>query len=355
MRSIFQSIFLYFFYNSWPVFNLPARKGYSVLLPLPGDLPVFLKFTFDWLKLQKRDNLVEILVIPDRLTKDFSQAFKETRSENRHLPMRLAPLTSLDRLTNRIALSLKDVYKTHPLQIVRAINNLSSEHALLSDADVFMIDKNFIERQYKICLEKDLFCLGADKAWDNWFEENNIKHIVSTWQLMFRTAWVRRFRPFQIFPGRTRIGGKRHNLDVFYLVQYLTSPEKISNNNCDTDFVHLGNIILTYNKFRVSRGPFEDSSCKILFIRMLADAYNCVHAGRCIPDMQELIKGIKDPQVKVTYLDKNIPANYLKFRNKMQRIIDSGILSDEKIKKIKSSLELFDENICNRYHIAVSR
>src|SRR5438067_1355073 len=55
--------------------------GYSVLLPVPGDLPVFLRIAMGTINAQRNDGLVETLVIPDLNTPAFEAAFESGRRE----------------------------------------------------------------------------------------------------------------------------------------------------------------------------------------------------------------------------------------------------------------------------------
>jgi len=343
LKGYLQRLCFYLFYNSWGIFNSQNKKGYSIILPMPGKLPVFLRFGFDWLKLQKKDNLVEILIIPDKLTKGFYEVYKEICRENSNLPLRLIPLGFFERLINYTALFLGDVHKCYSIQVVRSIRNAASEYLLLNDADIFIFNNNFIEKQYQTCLERDLFCLGITNGWDDWFKEQGINHIVGTCQIMFNKDWIMSFFPFQIFPQKVMVKDAWHNFDTFFLIQYLTDSAKILNVNWNSDFVHFESSIATFRKFR-REASFHDAFFRILFIRIITDAYSCSYSNRYIPDLKELISGINSSFARVVYLYEDI-KNYLAFRTKIQKVINSGVLEKRKIEKIKRDLDLFENHI----------
>jgi hypothetical protein len=70
-------------YGSWEVTNAlgidkgSRANGYTVLLPVPADLPVFLQIALKSLLTQDQKHLVEILVIPDIPSDDFRVAFRK--------------------------------------------------------------------------------------------------------------------------------------------------------------------------------------------------------------------------------------------------------------------------------------
>src|SRR3954469_10157584 len=84
--------------SKWRKPTAGARAaGYSVLLPVPGDLPVFLKIAMSTINAQQNAGLVETLVIPDVCTPAFERAFELAKAGWSNGPIRLVPLRPIER------------------------------------------------------------------------------------------------------------------------------------------------------------------------------------------------------------------------------------------------------------------
>jgi hypothetical protein len=66
--------------------------GYTIMLTVPGDLPVFTKIALEICSRQRSDHLVETLVIPDRLTAELPELLEGWSKDYVTSPIRLVPL-----------------------------------------------------------------------------------------------------------------------------------------------------------------------------------------------------------------------------------------------------------------------
>ena len=74
-------------YRTWPA-SRPLEEGYTALVMVPGDLPVFLDLSLGVFARQDRDRLAEILVIPDKPSPAFDAHVAACRRRHPDLPMR---------------------------------------------------------------------------------------------------------------------------------------------------------------------------------------------------------------------------------------------------------------------------
>jgi len=72
----------------WPPLH-DTREGYTLLLPVPADLPVFLRLALANAAAQDRDRRVETLVIPDAPSAAFKLAYEEASARLDAGPLRL--------------------------------------------------------------------------------------------------------------------------------------------------------------------------------------------------------------------------------------------------------------------------
>src|SRR5258708_7901589 len=163
----------------WKIFGSSWRKapparvpGYSVLLAVPADLPVFLKIAMGTINAQDDAGLVETLVIPDVPSPAFERAFEQARRDWTNGPIRLVKLRPMERFVTR---RINSPHTNHWLQMTNGAEAATSTHALLHDADLFITDKGFLASHYAaIAADKGLACLGVNPVWDKWYRENGL-------------------------------------------------------------------------------------------------------------------------------------------------------------------------------------
>src|SRR5882724_8117968 len=196
------------FRSSWKKPPATTRTpGYSVLLAVPADLPVFLKIAMGTINAQRNNGLVETRVIPDMPTPAFERAYELAKQDWSNEPIRLVKLRRIERFVTK---HINSPHTNHWLQMTNGVEAAASTHALLHDADLFITDKNFLTGHYAAIAGKDLACLGINPVWDKWYAENGLSHVTATWELMFSVDWARSFKPWMHRGHNGIVAGKAH-------------------------------------------------------------------------------------------------------------------------------------------------
>ncbi|MEA5571257.1 hypothetical protein [Calothrix sp. UHCC 0171] len=330
-------------YSDWEASIDKPIPGYTILLPVPGDLPVFLKIALEICCQQKSDNLVETIVIPDQSLPGFKELLQEWAKDYSISPIRLVKPKLLEELIFSVK---KNPHHNYASQVIRGINATQSTHALLHDADLFITNNTFLNIHYQKCNNSHLACLGVSPVWDNWYNEQGIYHLNATWELIFNIQWARSFKPWEHRGHDNEINGKAHTFDVTLFPQCKTDPKFIDRHQEEWGFVHFNYVICTYRWFQKSKVSFEDESFRILLIRLLINAFDTSAWKYDVPEVDELVKGINDASNCVTYMQQKTRENYGEFRSKLQTLIDSQILNDEKAEILSEGVRNFDRVFC---------
>ncbi|MBF2063324.1 MAG: hypothetical protein IGS39_02655 [Calothrix sp. C42_A2020_038] len=313
--------------------------GYTILLPVPGDLPVFLKIALEICSTQKLDGLFEALVIPDQFVPGFAELL-QTWQDKHYYPIRLINPNPLEQLISRYQ---NNPHNNHWLQLVRGVNTTRTTHVLLHDADLFITEDIFMKTHYETCKSENLACLGVSPVWDTWYKEQGINHIAATWEMMFNVDWMRSFHPWEHRGHDSEIAGKAHTFDTTLLPQCKTKPELIKYHQQEWGFIHFNYVICTYRWFQKSKGSFEDECFRILLIRLLINVFDTSSWKYQVPELDELIKGITDKNNAVTYVQQKTRSQYFEFRTKLQTLIDSQLLDSEKASILYDGADKFDK------------
>lgn len=327
------------FYGQWSKPLAEPIPGYTILMMIPGDLPVFLKIALEVCATQNPDHLVETLVIPDKLMKGFPELLATWGKDYSISPIRLVNLKPPEQLITR--------YQNNPhincwLQVVRGVEAVRTTHALWHDADLFICEPEFLKTHYETCLQRHLACLGVSKAWDTWYQEQGLGHLTSTWELIFDANWMRSFKPWEHRGHDGIVAGKPHTFDITFFPQCQTPPERIDRHQKEWGFVHFNYVIGTYRWFQRSKQSFEDENFRVLLVRLLIDAYDRSGWSYEVPSVEDLIKGASDGSNRVTYLQERTRQQYPEFRSKLQRLIESGLLDEEKASILQDGVRPFD-------------
>lgn len=228
------------------------------------------------------------------------------------------------------------------LQLVNAVNATRTTHALWHDADLFVLDPLFFDAHYEECAGGGLACLGLGPVWDPWYAQRGLSHIAATWEMMCDVAWLREFRPWQQRGHDGTFRGEKHMFDITLLPQALTPPEKVGRRGEAPDFIHFNYVICTYRNFQNSQGSFEDDYFRILLIRLLIDAFDAGDWTYDAPPVSELAAGLTDSSRRVTYTSEKSAAHFDEFRTKLQRLIESPVLTPTQAARIAERVEPFD-------------
>lgn len=338
------------------------RPGYTLLLPVPHDLPVFLHLAGAVCSRQHPEGLVETLVIPDRVHSGFQQQFERFAAEWPLGPVRLVELRPIDRA---IRARTRNTSVMHWLQIINACETVSSTHAFLHDADTFLLNRDFLRERYRRCIEDDVSFLGVQQRWDmaqgadvavprsypNQVIFPELTHLLATWELVFDVSCLRSFRPNELRAQYVVLRGLFKHLDTLHMAQLQIGPERVACQPADRDFVHLSGVISNYLSFGWSRGPFHDRGFKLLMLRLMIDAFDPDTPGYNLPTVDEMAEGIGRSDRRVTYSpDEGSLAAFSSLRDGVKRIASSQSFDGRSVSVIEEGLDRFGR----RYEAAAS-
>jgi len=163
-------------YRNWRGAAAEEQPGYSLLLLVPGDLPVFLRLAADVCGRLDPTNQVETLVMPDRMVDGVEDVFHDVQRSWPHSKMRLVTMPPLDAW---VAQRFPNPHTFYFLQLINGIRAARTTHVLLHDADLFITDRCMLRDHYDRCVAGDYACLGAEQVWDDWFR-HGCNHFVET-------------------------------------------------------------------------------------------------------------------------------------------------------------------------------
>ena len=327
-------------YRRWPAADEP-REGYTLLMPVPPDLPVFFHLAVDVCSRQDPAHLCETLVIPDRFDRSFRAVFESGAGRWPAGRMRLVEMGRVDRLTRRIVAD--EGGRIHWLQIVNGIAAARTTHALLHDADLFLLDHDFLSTHYEQCVSRGLDCMGLQTRWPM---HKGLEHLMGPWQMIFSVPWARRRGPFELCPQHVDFpapAAVRLWADSTMLAQYRTLREKLAVRDGPRRFIHFESVLWNYRRFQITRGPFEDGKFSLLLIRLLVDAYDPSRAAmQAVPSIEQLARGIERTDQSVTYLQPGTREQYPVFRGRVEPLISRGAVDDPVAQSLHDNLALFD-------------
>jgi hypothetical protein len=330
-------------YRRWPA-HAELRDGYTVLLPVPGDLPVFLRLALAVVAAQDPAGKRETLVVPDRMTSAFARALASAKRSSDADAPRLVTIGATGRTMERLTASPAVNYF---LQLYYGVAATRTTHALLHDADLFINDPAFLAAHHARCREEGLACLGVEPAWGPWHRERELHHLVATSEMMFDVRWMRSFPPWQHRPHYGKLYGEHHGFDVTDLPQAKTAPRLCALHDPQGRFEHFNWVLGFYREFQQARRPVEDNRFLILLIRLLVDVFSTTEdvpdgSGGHLPTMTQLVRGLRDPTQPVTYLESATAQQYPEFRRKLQRVINGPLFDDDAIAVLENAVQPFD-------------
>lgn len=330
-------------YRSWPEVG-ELQPGYTLILPVPGDLPVFLQLALATARLQDPHGRLETIVVPDRMTPAIGAAFAAAEGAFDGGPLSLVTLGARSRAFQRLAAGGPS--KNHFLQVHAALERTRTTHAVLHDADLFIQDPAFLRHHYERAVQEELACLGVSECWDPWLREHGFGHVVATWELLVDVGWMRGFAPWEHRPHHSWLDGEWHGFDLTLRTQASTPAAEVGRNDAGERFEHFNWVISTYRHFQAASGtPFEDRRFVLLLVRLLADglAVRTGDAGSVdLPPIESLVRGIDDPVQPITYGSAKAVESYPEFRLRVSRILDGPLFDDAAAERIDAALRPFD-------------
>ncbi len=325
-------------YGRWPEMG-EAIPGYTLLLSVPPDLPVFLRLAVDICRRQDLTHLVETLVVPDTYDAAFAREVAAAASDWPAGRMRLVQPGPIDRLTRS---GMTKASLIHWLQLVVGAREIRSSHAVVHDVDLFMLEPGFLRTSFEACRDGGFFCLGNDEAWKGavWTQLPRFAHVVALWEMVIDMQWLRAGPPAALRPQYARLPEGLFWFETSMLVQAGTAPERIARRRA-ARAVHFGWVIGGYRAFQQSRGCFGDDHFRLLLIRLLIAAFDPEGGPYPLPGLAELERGLTEPGVRVGYGD-TARCNYPAFRDALEQVLCGDVFPARSVDVLRSGLAAFD-------------
>lgn len=318
--------------------RLPQQPGYTLLVPVPGDLPVFLDIALAVCRLQQSSSRISTLVLPDVSTPAMSAAV-EAAKPTWNGPLELVPLGAPERV---LLPRLKDPGRNHGSQLIAGVSAARSTHVVLHDADLVMLQDNVHDSQYARAVAHDLDALGISPSWDPWYAQHGLQ-LAATWEMTARVDWLRSFPPHRHLGHDAELFGERHTFDTTFWAQCHTPQARIDVHELGDDVVHFNYVISTYRRFQRHAGPdpFVDSNFRLLLIRLFIDLFDQGRGSYTLPTLTELTRGLTAGDAPVTYPTDG-GDTYRSFRSKVSDILAGPWTTADRRERATEALSAFD-------------
>ncbi len=320
------------------------QPGYSVLLPVPSDLPVFFKLGIQTVQRQQAEHRREILVIPDAPAAAFRDIYQQvvaTLAPTMQAQIRLVEMSKKDQFFRRIG-DRKELF----LQTINGAAQATSTHFLIHDADAFATSDDFFEQHYQQCISRNLSVIGVNPVWDEWYRQNNYGHLVATWEMMCSQTWIRQFAPFMHRGQVATLPPGDHSFDITCYTQCLSRPDEIGLFEGRAGFVHFNHVIRTYRLFTQAQQhgqTFVDEHFRLLLIRLLVDAFDAADQEHYnLPTLEDFQQSLSGDSSIVSLESDNCADKYRQFRAKMTELMASAYLSEAQRDWFDQVLHPFD-------------
>lgn len=324
-------------FDAWPP-AAPAQDGYTLLVPVPGDLPVFLELALTVLGLQHAEDRVETIVIPDKMT----PAMREIVAQHRPGWQGALHLLDLPLPERHLLPLMKNPSRNHGVQLIAGIGASRGTHVVFHDADLFLIEPDALDAHWAAAREADLLACGISPVWDPWYAEKGLHHLTATWELVAQRDWLRSFPPHLHMGHTAEVLGQEHVFDTTLHAQAVSDPTRIRTHDRSDAIVHFNYVISTYRHFQRSSGPFADDRFRLLLIRLFVDLFSS-RAVAELPTLPELASGLTDAEARVRYPGAEVgAADYATFRSQVERILTGPWTGQEQARAVAAALAPFD-------------
>ncbi len=314
-----------------------AEPGFTLLLPVPGDLPVFLDLALKVCVLQQSPSRAATLVIPDLRTPSIERITERYRSRWSG-PLEVVDLPRPERA---LLPRLKDPGRNHGVQLIAGVQASRTSHIVLHDADLFLLDPGAHEQQYRLAERDGLAALGVSPPWDPWYEQHGL-HLAATWELCARVDWLRSVPPHRHLGHDADMFGERHTFDTTFWAQARTPPHRLAVHGLGGGLIHFNYVISAYRAFQRSSGSFRDDRYRLLLIRVLIDLFDEDQAIYDVPSLETLAAGLRDPAARVSYVGAETQV-YASFRRQLEGILAGPWSEPGLATRTRAALAPFDE------------
>jgi hypothetical protein len=309
--------------------------GFTVLLPVPSDLPVFVKLAIENISHQKSKSLEDVIVIPDHYTAAIDETVRRTADAVGLASCRVLRMPPKDQWFARSSNFV------HFMQIATGLAKVGTSHALLHDADLFMFDEGFLEKHFETCRQGDYAALGID-----WRE--NIgpekKKVAATWELMLNTRWARSFNRYRHRKHGIEVEGKTYGFDTLLFAQWMSPNEKIDVSNSG-DYCHLNFTIATFRRYSNRRSVFPDWQYKLLLLKLCILEYDDSGYDYKLPSKEEFLMALTGKSNKLTYAIDKAKDYYPNFKRRLEYLIQKKVLTTKGIDPMREVIDAFDNQL----------
>jgi hypothetical protein len=331
----------------------PVGDGYTILLPMPMDMPFLLRFALEALRQLNTEHCRQIVVIPDGRGHDGGAALRAVVADCGDSRIELTQLPPGIRFYIHKLNARKSggwvANQVHWAMIVEGTSRARCEYAFLHDADAFFIDADATERLYRECSDRGLDTLGVQARGDAFFHQIGYA-IPGTWEMMYSVPWARRRNPLAL-KGRWRSTPHgAHEFDTMLYPQYLDYPTgKISITATPPRVVHFHGAITTFRAARdPGRGSVIDALFRLLLLSILEDLLPAPDGKRLLPTPGELACGLTDLSAPVTYNSETATQEYPTFRKQIDELCESPTFAGSRSSRIRELIQPFDAHYAAR-------
>lgn len=329
-------------YRRWRSPSPIRSEGYTFVIMTPPDLPCWLDVSLQVLRSQDLEGLHEVLVVPDHPHSRFAELVEQRRSRWDSSPLRLAHFKAKDRLVRKL---VRNPSTIHFLQLVNAIETVSSRFLVLHDVDLFPRKDDFYRLMAQQSLARSLVCMGVTRPWTgyDWFGQPGTEKLVATWELLFDVTWARQFSPADLKPRPAWLNHKKVILDTMLHAQMHTPAERIDCLEAVDELVHFGYVVSRYRLFQRHKGTYTDLGCCLLLLRLLVDLYGPDDWPYQLPDYDTLVRGIQDVHQPVIYPFEHIQPDYAPFRAKLETLFQMNFFGTSATEQVRERIKPFDQ------------
>ncbi len=321
----------------WPR-HTPAREGYTLLLPVPGDLPVFAQLALTACARQRSAHRRSTIVLPDRPSPTINAAV-EARQPSWPDELRVQTFPAPERW---VLPYLKSGSRNHGLQLIIGAGASDTTHVLLHDADLFPQHPGLLDAQYRACLDRNLACLGVSPVWDPWYASHGLR-LAATWELCARVDWMRSFAPHLHIGHDGELFGESHTFDATLYPQALTDRALVDFAPVEHDFVHFNYVITAYRHYQRHGPGYVDDRFRLLLISLLSELFHAPTPG--LPALSVLAESLGDRGGVIAYPSHaEAPASYALFREQLDRLLRTPWLVAEDVRRLDGPLAAFDQH-----------
>ena len=325
-------------HSRWRFRCTELDKAYTILVPVPADMPVFTKIALSTILAQDLRDVCEVLVIPDQPSADYRRTFGGIIKDLSTLPVevKLLEMGSIDRWIGR-AHGTGNCY--HFLQLINGIEHSRGAHLLFHDADLFIAPGDTLRRRFEEYLSRGISVFGVTPRTGN--EER--PRFVATWEMLVAKEWLKRFKPHQMRGQIATVNGKTYPFDTTHLPQFLSDPSELESHGLDQPIAHYNYVITNYREFEKAPKPYDDNFFRILLIRFLVDALDNSGWPYRLPSFEQCVAGLSGTDADVNYADPRAARIYPHFRRYFQSLLELGLFERSALVKLADSIAPFDQ------------